>query len=840
MDYTSKIAIFDPCTHFEHAEGKLQELLENYLIKTPSSKYKFDWFFMFNRGGEENYKDLLIYEGHPNINKIYLINEKIPKKEDVYIRQHSLRFSNELEKIEYTQVKMPEFLPALGGASGPNLGFYLAIEILFSRYNHDYFFMVEHDSRPCQDYWFDHMFNYVDEKDFLIAGSKYKGHQKWHYVLNYKDHLNGIGIYKNDKRLLDFVKSCKDYNSTVINESDWCINFDILLYKFLQTHKGKSIINHKKPFINTDFITNVSDPNDYYLSEKNILDNHPNTIIIHQKKYQNLQKFRRKYVEDEFKGLFSSKNYPESCMFLLRQPRGAGNWLINSITASIALTSNYIQDAYPVPYFLKIKVPIPKTKKHTVCDFFFMSNRLIESFKRGFKSATAELTPAQFRTVYAEIKEFIRPILICNDPFTHGNNFRTLLSLFIKENFFGYNLDFYAVLRKSFDKTKSLYTEKLNPTTSSKESFIKFLNSNQLPDSFLIRTLTNVIKPSEIEFFHYEEAVRILEEFSLFDISQTDELLMTSFKKTFGIDQPISFFQKNNKYSLKSQHLVSLSEKDLEGYIYKKNQNINLGEYFKGRVFFDDLLYETFIPKDPKIELFYKNRSVKSNLFDFELSSRQLTILTFISESFVRKDLVNSWRSSWESQGFNALIKKESSVLNSLLLPELKLFAQYLSSNLITYKVGSEEKVLNLSDSSFENFEIESFYPLIAAAELNSSEPFYFSQPFIYNKTFQAWEPDSIFHFMDSHYANFFSCNSDQAVSLLRFLFDNKQKIKSLVNQDLNFNFTLSNVLYLLFDDIKQLGWVRSTNLSSIDSNFIEYKDFENTNLEIQNDIQTI
>lgn len=823
MDYTKKLAVFDPCTHFEHNKGHLQQLLENYLHKSPSKNFKFDWFFCFNRGPTSNYEDLLVYEGHPNINKIYLIDEKIPEDQDVYIRQHNIEFIN--TKIQYSEVPKPENLPDLGGASGPNLGFYLAIDILLRNYDHDYFFMVEHDSLPVKDLWFDYMHEYIDREDFLIAGSKYKGHQKWHYVLNYKDHLNGIAIYKNDKMLLDFVNQCKIYNRRAINDSDWCINFDILLDQFYKTNQGKNLVNHKTPFINTDFITNISDPNDYHLTQSQVINNHPNTIIIHQKEYKKLESFRQRYQENEFEGLLSSTKHEDSCMFFLRQPRTAGNWLLKSITSTLSLRDNKIKMRYPIPYFIKIKFPSSIDNQFITCDFFLLSSRLFEGLKRGFGQAALEISAEDFKDLYKEVKQYIRPILISNDPFDHQNNIRQIFDFFVAQDFFNYNLDCYAILREPFDKTKSLYTEKINSKSSSKDSFIEFLNSSSLPDSFIIRSLSNVSRHEEIEFFHYEEAVRILKQFNCFDISETKEMLIYSFTKTFGINYNISDFETNNAFSLKSQHLVSLNKEDLKEYIFTKNHNINLLEYFNGRLFFDQLIYNTFIKQNEKIKLFYKNRSVKNNLFDFELSNRELTISTLVPNNYARPDLLSQWESSWKHKGFKTLIGEEEHIQDSELLTELEF--DFLG-NLVENRMISHQ-------------ELFSFKKIIFVAELGVDEPIYFSEPFVINDSFETWEPDSIFHLMDKSAISFFSCTSEQASRLLKFLFSKRLKIKQTI-QDQKFSFTLNNLVYLLFDDLKQAGWLRSTDLKTLGFDFISWKnETERPNLLVhQKNIQTI
>lgn len=808
MEFTNRLAVFDPCTHFEHKEGYLQTLLLNYLRKTPSKKYKFDFFFCFNRGPIKNYEDLLLFDGHPNINKIYLIDENIDKKEDIYIRQHTLDFST--GKVEFVEQPMPEDLPPLGGASGPNLGFYRAIQILLSNYDHENFFMVEHDSRPIKDYWFDSMHEYSINNDFLIAGSKYKGHQKWHYVLNYKDHLNGIGIYKNSPELLNFINEVEEYNKKVINESNWCINFDILNDRFYKTNKGKSLIKHPTPFIDTNFITNVSDPNDFYLTEQEIKSSHPDTIIVHQKEYRKLEDWRKNYQVD----INFPKKDPnlDSCIFLLRQPRSAGNWLINCITNSLISRPNKIYDSHRIPYRLRISFD-----ENIACDMFLLSNRLIDGLKKGFQTKIVnKFNFEQFTKLFSDNQKHLRPFLISTtstSKFYKNSNVRTILHKFLTNHQswgFNFNLDLYCILRDPFDKTKSLFTEKTQDEESTKQSFINFINSAALPDSFCIRAVSNVKNNGEIEFFHYEEALRIFNHFYMFDISSVKEFLTTCFLNTLKIHYNYSDFKKNNRFMLKSSHLVTLKEEELSNFLYERNPNINLLEYFNGRTFFDKLLYETYIPQTKSLKTYYSNKSVKNNIFDFSLAERELTVYSFIDKmQSASKINFKDFHSSWSSQGFNIVLMENKFIEHSALFSD-KLH-EFLHSMPRTVQAIPYE-------------ELFSFKHLIGLAELNSHEQFYYCDPNITNQGFESWEPDSIMHFMDYPKTHFLSCNSHQAEELLNFIFQSKERLLFTIKDPEHFPFTLENILSQLKPYMESLGWVRFSNSEALSKLFLNKK----------------
>jgi hypothetical protein len=282
-------------------------------------------------------------------------------------------------------------------------------------------------------------------------------------------------------------------------------------------------------------------------------------------------------------------------------------------------------------------------------------------------------------------------------------------------------------------------------------------------------------------------------------------MLIHSFNKTFNLDYEARDFHVDNSYALNSQHLVTLQEEDLKNYKYESNNSINLSEFVKGRTFFDKLIYDSLIKQTEDISLFYKNKSVKNNLFDFELSKRDLTIATFISAHNQSKKLLDDWRTSWLAKGFKILIGSEEEIKDSQLLSTIK--HDFLEQLCIGREISGEE--------------LESFKKLILIAELDAKEPLYFSDIYLLNKSFELWEPDSIFHLMNKSLFSFFSGNSSQARNLIELLLTKKHKIKNQTASNKNFMFTLSNVCNILIDDLRLTSWIRTTDLDTLNLNFI-------------------
>ena len=100
----------------------------------------------------------------------------------------------------FSQKIKPKDKPELGYTSGANLLFYDSIDMMFETDYKD-FLMLECDTKPMRKNWFDVIHSYCQKHSFEIAGSTYKGSASWHSDSEYKDHINGVAIYRNSKVL---------------------------------------------------------------------------------------------------------------------------------------------------------------------------------------------------------------------------------------------------------------------------------------------------------------------------------------------------------------------------------------------------------------------------------------------------------------------------------------------------------------------------------------------------------------------------------------------------------------------------------------------------------------
>jgi hypothetical protein len=265
----SKIGIFIPCTHHEYDSGQLEKtFIKIFQHAKSKGKAKVDLFFIFNKFNEDRYSSLKKLEACPIVNKVVIKSLQIPSEEDIYFKP-------------WENKPKPVYLPDLGYSSGPNILFYKGLEWLSQYSSYTHFLLLESDVKMFDPYWFDVCKSYCINNEFLIAGSTYKGLSSDHHFSDYKNHLNGVALYRNLPQLHNFLNQCQSYNKNLVREGQTFVNFDVAIYKY---NKNILKFNHQEYFLDTDFIVNLTDQSlDSKLSKKDILSMQPNAVIVHQK-----------------------------------------------------------------------------------------------------------------------------------------------------------------------------------------------------------------------------------------------------------------------------------------------------------------------------------------------------------------------------------------------------------------------------------------------------------------------------------------------------------------------------------------------------------------------------
>ena len=119
-------------------------------------------------------------------------------------------------------------------------------------------------------------FKKVSQNNFEIAGSTYKGAASWHKNSEYKDHINGVAIYKNSNKTKSLINFGEREVERICKEKDF-LNFDVANLIASNKSKRKYILK------DTGLIINISDPVDSGHEIEDILKKHPKATIVHQK-----------------------------------------------------------------------------------------------------------------------------------------------------------------------------------------------------------------------------------------------------------------------------------------------------------------------------------------------------------------------------------------------------------------------------------------------------------------------------------------------------------------------------------------------------------------------------
>lgn len=273
MSYTNKVTLLLLATQKEFKNGDVTKCLDQYFKENTTSDHSIDLHISFNQGSALDYESLKTYESHNLINKVFILNHNLSDFDDMYIRN-----------MQQFRIKKIRNVPQLGASSGPNNLFFKSFHNL---YNTDYenILMIEPDSRPIVDNWLDEIMAYCDNS-FCIAGSIYKGIQVISELETWSGHLNGVALYKNSletKYILTQAEELIKYH--VKHNINRFISFDIGIHYFSQTRMFYKYFENKNftPLLNCDIISNYSLDSDMNFSINEILEDYPNTIILHQK-----------------------------------------------------------------------------------------------------------------------------------------------------------------------------------------------------------------------------------------------------------------------------------------------------------------------------------------------------------------------------------------------------------------------------------------------------------------------------------------------------------------------------------------------------------------------------
>lgn len=274
------VALFSTKKEFDN--GEVKDFFNRFMSRNPTRTEKIDFFVFFDIEEEDYYQSLKGYEQLNCINKINITSWKIPKEKNVYIRQD---LKVQIDKQVFDN------RPSLGLSSGPNILFLNSMNFLLKQF-YSHFLVLETDTSPLCDFWFDKISEYCRNEKFLVAGSLYRGDQwdnpneKWNN--SYSGHLNGVALYRNEAGVSNFLlKRVEMYIRNFIDTGGFALNYDVALHLYSQSQEGaKALRDRDLPeynLIDSPLFVNLSMKRDSEIPKDFILCNFKEAVILHQK-----------------------------------------------------------------------------------------------------------------------------------------------------------------------------------------------------------------------------------------------------------------------------------------------------------------------------------------------------------------------------------------------------------------------------------------------------------------------------------------------------------------------------------------------------------------------------
>jgi len=603
LEHNSTLAVFYPCTLKEYQNTNLSSAIFKILDNQPSDEFSFDLFLIFDQQSDDNYNSLRGLAKNDSINQLYIHSLDISPEDNIYIQPW------DPDHI------LPEVVPGHGLSAGPNHSFYQSLYHLIDHSNnYDNFLLLETDMQILKSHWLDFLIDYCKNTNFTIAGSKYKGTQKWHRVLDYKDHLNGIALYKNSKDLLYLLKQSEKYLQEQVKQGVDFLNFDIAIDQWRRTEEGQQFFNENNQLIDTNFITNASDPEDELVPKKTFLHHFPETLILHHKTSALNFSFESQAVsannslsstikekKDILEKYSDLNNKSNIIPLFFHIPKNAGTYVI-STTGPLMRTYKYKYDSNPI-FRDKRKSFGPLFKIATTLEILDEKNRplaIINGFDvNGYIHQNRGKDIELVRGIYHRIhlKNLSREILESLKIFQvnivdHGFAvFEDILSLFNHEST---GFIPHALLRDPFKRALSIYSYLTSEASSHEpthmsifaKDFQDYISGIQSEDSWLIRKLLNLPNTESLTDKLYDSFCEIFDLFRVAEVSNVDALIDNVYEDCHNVflsDIPKEWLLDVKKNENKKGYKILESEIPSE-----------VLEQFKYRTLYDYLILEKY------------------------------------------------------------------------------------------------------------------------------------------------------------------------------------------------------------------------------------------------------
>lgn len=277
LTYTDELCVMSLCCEKEVLTGKFEPMMYRFFGYECSVDKQFDVFLCFDTISETTQKELnrqvlAVKRVCTNINEIYIYNSDIPDNQNM--------FGYDAREFAQRRQQDPSSL-RLGTTSGINIQFFDALRYILKTNNkHKRLLLIEADSEPIVTNWFDPLYQMCTTRQAAVLGSRYCGVDDTHRERWYKDHLNGIGVYKGCPELFELLQRSEKIIESYVNDQNnvekW-LNFDVAMLL------AATELNMLDQLVDVEFISNYSDTISAKLSVDNVLNRHPKTVILHKK-----------------------------------------------------------------------------------------------------------------------------------------------------------------------------------------------------------------------------------------------------------------------------------------------------------------------------------------------------------------------------------------------------------------------------------------------------------------------------------------------------------------------------------------------------------------------------
>lgn len=590
--YSQDLCIFFPTTLKEYENKSLEKSLDKLISTTPSSQYSFDLFLFFDQHSSDNYKRLSKYSHSKFINNLQIHVLNIPENDNLYYQPWQGK-NNE-----------PKITPRLGFSSGPAVSFFESLYYLIKNFpKHKNFLLLEADVQIVQEYWFDKLSTFAINTDFSIAGSKYKGTQKWHRLLEYKDHLNGIAIYKNTPDLLKILKSSEDHMASVVALGNPAINFDVAIDEWRREKSPPGFFNKSNQFLNIKYITNASDEQDGSVSKATFLKYYPDTLILHHKTSTNNFSFELTGSQNKqtsfgpilnfAKNYFQPSDQKLGIPLFFHIPKHAGTAMLGLMSCFYRY---YHETQMPCDIFKTTRISVIKDGGYIYSLFCYCREKDLKDFLSDdlIVYESPSHYEIDFKNVSSDFLDRISTFSIFVYP--GGARMTESLSSFFDSDFY-YFMPF-TVLRDPFEKALSVFEYQGDVSSdNAKQAFSDFISGIQQEDSWFLRNILDLPQFFEINDNIFNIFKQVIKNFKFMTIESDSGQTLNLFKQVSKIYKKLYNLEWNDIPSEWFNEMVQINENKNKSNFKKEDINQDTLNLFHITTEFDYKLYNKFRKK---------------------------------------------------------------------------------------------------------------------------------------------------------------------------------------------------------------------------------------------------